>query len=155
MALIVTKPALNVRDELNSLKGQHKNAWGPCFSARRTTSQTISSNVWTKAALDLEEFDTANCYDATTYRFTPNVAGLYQVNGASFVGVNGSAICIYKNGLEYKTTGWGGGQTNNISGLVYLNGSSDYIELYIYGTTTSTTVTNYAFFFDAHFVRGA
>ena len=155
MTVIVTKPQFNVRDELNSLKGQHKNAWGPAFSARRTTSQTISSNVWTKAALDTKDFDTAMCYDASTYRFTPNLAGLYQVNGASFLGVNGNAIGIYKNGNEYKTTGWGGGQTNNISCLVYLNGSSDFIELYIYGTTTSTIVTSYAYFFDAHFVRGA
>ena len=54
----------------------------PAFSAYQSTGQTLSSSTWTKIQLQTEEFDTASCYDnATNYRFTPNVAGYYQVNG--------------------------------------------------------------------------
>ena len=52
--------------------------YGPSFSAYQSSAQTLSTNTWTKAQYNVEEWDTANCYDnATNYRFTPNVAGYY------------------------------------------------------------------------------
>ena len=125
----------------------------PAFSAYATSSQTVSSAVFTKVALQAEEFDTANCFDATTnYRFTPNVAGYYQfssfVSGPSNSTQN-QITAIYKNGSIYKYLG--AVQNLNatavvndgVSGsmLISLNGSTDYVELWLYQQTGSTVNT--------------
>ena len=108
----------------------------PAFSVYRTTSeQSITSGVYTKIQFNAEEFDTANCFDSTTnYRFTPNVAGYYLITGAmtsNGATITQAVISIYKNGTEYKRLQY---SPNNaqISGsaLVYLNGTTDYIEFY-------------------------
>jgi len=117
---------------------------GPAFSAYRGSSnQNVSSNTWTKAQLNTEDFDTANAFDSTTnYRFTPTVAGYYQINGSispdstSAFGT-GVQAAIYKNGTLYRV-----GSSYNLSAtlasaptvttVVYLNGSTDYVELYGY-----------------------
>jgi len=120
----------------------------PAFSAYLSANQTgISQNTWTKVTLNTKEFDTANCFDATTnYRFTPNVAGYYQINFlllASSTTAYGSAVggSIYKNGSRYKSStvnllGGSAGSTplnevgTQVSAVVYLNGSTDYVEFY-------------------------
>lgn len=118
---------------------------GPAFSAYRATSnQTLNTATFTKVQLNTEEFDTANCFDNTTnYRFTPTVAGYYQIIGS--VGLNGTntrILCaIYKNGSEYFR---GIDASVNlsqvtVSGLVYFNGSTDYVELYVYATFAGTS----------------
>ena len=55
---------------------------GPAFYAYRTATQTgIASATFTKIQLNVELFDTNSNYDnVTNYRFTPTVAGYYQVN---------------------------------------------------------------------------
>ena len=116
----------------------------PAFSAWASGSQSLSSLTLTKIQFNTEEFDTANCYDnATNYRFTPNVAGYYQISMTAGVATTGSSVAntqlacvIYKNGSIAKF----GGQTllNNtydmlstVSTLIYLNGSTDYVEGYL------------------------
>lgn len=123
---------------------------GPAFSAYMSANQTgISQNTWTKTTLNTEEFDTASCFDSSTnYRFTPNVAGYYQVNftlwGTSSTAYGASvAGSIYKNGSAYKRTtvnllGGSAGSTpineigTQVSAIIYMNGSTDYLEFYGY-----------------------
>jgi len=117
---------------------------GPAFSAYIATNQTISSGVFTKMQCATEEFDTASCYDnVTNYRFTPNVAGYYQVNGEhdnNTGTITRTMISIYKNGSEIKRgndIGVSSGNLSNgagatVSAIIYLNGTTDYIELYAY-----------------------
>lgn len=126
---------------------------GPAFSACRTSDQTgITTNVWTKVALNVETFDTANCFDSTTnYRFTPNVAGYYQFNGKIFGGgsaVTSTYIAFYKNGALISQNGLavGGagvsiGYLPQIADVIYMNGTTDYIELYGYIGGTSPQFT--------------
>ena len=110
----------------------------PAFSVWASGSASIASNTFVKIALDTKTFDTNNCFDnATNYRFTPTVSGYYQINGrAGLSGTTGVVTCfcaIYKNGTRYKRgsdTGVAG--TSNVSDIVYFNGSTDYVELYIY-----------------------
>ena len=134
---------------------------GPAFSAYQSSSQSPSSATWTKIQLQSEEFDTASCFDSTTnYRFTPTIAGYYQVNGALQNNSTATvAMAIYKNGSIFK-------QVNNqavalynsgfVSALIYMNGSTDYLELYCNlsagGSLNSTAVTTY---FQASMVRAA
>lgn len=113
---------------------------GPAFSAYRSTNQSISNATLTKVQCDTEEFDTNSNYDnSTNYRFTPTVAGYYQVNGEIRLTSSAATLIatIYRNGSEFKRGAQTGnaansGQAANVTALVYLNGSSDYVELYVY-----------------------
>ena len=118
----------------------------PAFSAYISATQSVTSGTDTKIAFNTEEFDTANAFDSTTnYRFTPQVAGYYQIS----IGLTGAGtavtdveIAIYKNGSYYKR-GMTQGSSNQVgmSVLMYLNGSTDYIEFY--GTVVGTSPSFY------------
>jgi hypothetical protein len=124
---------------------------GPAFSAYASAAQTVTLATQTKIAIDTEEIDTASCFDTANYRFTPTVAGYYQINGAmkGFVATTFSSITltVYKNGsantrLAQIIATLSPGTTTTISGstTIYMNGTTDYIELYgsLGGTGTAT-----------------
>ena len=122
----------------------------PAFSAYLSADQTVTTSVFTKVAFNTKVFDTASAYDnATNYRFTPLVSGYYQVN--STVTTSGSTSqsvfinSIYKNGSIYRSgvqTGltFTATGTNGFSAsdLIFMNGTTDYLEVYcrIDGTGT-------------------
>jgi hypothetical protein len=122
----------------------------PAFSAYRGGSnQSITPSTLTKVELNTEEFDTANAFDSTTnYRFTPQVAGYYQISG--HIEVDGISVtrifcAIYKNGNQYKKSNDGtmtAAYRATVSALVYLNGTTDYIELYGWANGTSPVFYN-------------
>ena len=121
----------------------------PAFRAYAGSAQTISDNTATKAALDTENFDTNSCYDTSTYRFTPNVAGKYYFNWVAQENYTSSAattiqIHIRKNGSDIaeaidNTKGSEYG-TLSVSTTVIMNGSSDYVEFWLYFTGGSGVV---------------
>lgn len=136
----------------------------PAFSAYLANNQSTSSGVYTKITINTEEFDTANAFDSTTnYRFTPQVAGYYQVNAS--VGQGNSAITqliasIYKNGSNFKVGNNHNSstiQTALVSCLIYLNGSTDYIEFYSFNTGTAPVFLggSNTTYFQASMVRAA
>ena len=105
----------------------------PAFSAYLSSSQTVTSTVLTKVAYDTKVFDTNSNFASS--RFTPTVAGYYQVSGRAEVAssVAFMLLYIYKNGSSFKrftNTNTATVTAVNGSALVYLNGSTDYIELY-------------------------
>lgn len=113
----------------------------PAFRAFRNTSQqSFSQNTWTKVQFNAETFDTASCFDSTTnYRFTPNVAGYYQFNCLLYVSKTGQSLTaaqFYKNGSAvskvYEWTNTSTYSQMNGSDIIYLNGSTDYVEVYVY-----------------------
>jgi hypothetical protein len=119
--------------------------YGPAFSAYLAgPNQTLATGTFTKVQLNAEEYDTNNNFDITTnFRFTPTIAGYYQISGSvGLTGTNVRIICsIYKNAAEYLR---GIDATANlsqvtVSGLVYFNGSTDYVELYAYGSFAGTS----------------
>jgi len=111
---------------------------GPAFSANTATTQSISNATYTKVTLGTEVFDTNSNFASS--RFTPTVAGYYQINAGIFYNTGAVSglgqIFIYKNGSEVN------GTVNNMSAsgycglsiatLTYCNGTTDYIELYTY-----------------------
>jgi len=120
---------------------------GPAFSAYATANQNITAATFTKIQLNAELFDTASAFDITTnYRFTPQVAGYYQFSGnlyfSSSVSVTTGFIIVYKNGtgVNYgsNNTATNSNMMSSIASLIYLNGSTDYVELYTYVTGTGT-----------------
>jgi hypothetical protein len=122
---------------------------GPAFYARLSSSVTLSSSTNTKITFGTEVFDTASCYDTSTSRFTPNVAGYYSISAAlRLTGTSGACqfeLGIYKNGSLYvpsnvNTTGANDAGHPGITALVYCNGTSDYLEIYAnQNSTTSAT----------------
>ena len=137
---------------------------GPAFSASGGTVTSLSSSTETKVLFDTEEYDTNNNFASS--RFTPTVAGYYQINAAVRINAligNTAYTIIYKNGSAYKIGTLSllpasGGPIYTISSLVYCNGSTDYIEIYAFqnsgvsqNTGTGSTVT----WFNGSMVRGA
>lgn len=135
--------------------------YGPAFSAYASVGTSTTQNTFTKLTFDQEEYDTANCFASS--RFTPNVAGYYYIIGSVSAGYATQILSVYKNGSEYKrgTQVASSGAYLTLSGAaayVYLNGSTDYIELYWWqgssGTQTSGTGQQSTYFQGA-MVRGA
>ena len=135
----------------------------PAFSAYQSSAQTLSNSTNTKLQFQTKEFDTASAFDnATNYRFTPLVAGYYQVSGGFQIATaaTGGSIAIYKNGSGFKS---GAGNPNaatsnqwQVSALVYLNGSTDYVELYGYVSLGQALLANAQYtYFQAAMVRSA
>jgi hypothetical protein len=140
---------------------------GPAFSAYQSSAQTgVASLTLTKLTFTTEEFDTNNNYASS--RFTPTVAGYYQINAQ--VGMTSAATTatllafIYKNGASLKSGSVSTGTTflypqANVSAIVYCNGSTDYIEIYVYGTANGSSFSTYTgaenTYFQAALIRGA
>ena len=115
----------------------------PAFEAYLNTTQDIGDGVMTKITANVERFDTDSAYDhSSNYRFTPQTAGKYYVYleavGYSTTGGDTNIIVAYgeirKNGSRYiynvdHQPSYGvRQQTINISGIIDMNGSSDYLE---------------------------
>ena len=132
---------------------------GPTFSAYRTTpDQTFSTSTWTKAAFQTEYFDLGSNYDTATYRFTPTTAGIYLVTFISEIssGSGNSFLQIYKNGSTYTTPVNSQSTTLSFeSGAVpvSMNGSSDYLELFVFSTGSSPKIPFGAAQFSAAYQR--
>jgi hypothetical protein len=131
----------------------------PAFSAYQASSQTISSGTWTKVTFGTEEFDTNSNFASS--RLTPTVAGYYQLNASIAVGTSFTAIipAIYKNGSQYKVGNRGNAATqlnSNVSSLVFLNGSTDYVEIYVnIGIGQNTNSDSDQTYFNGSMVRGS
>jgi hypothetical protein len=138
---------------------------GPAFSAYLGSNQTLSNNTPTKLTINTEEYDTSSAYDnSTNYRFTPLVAGYYQVNAgvAWAAGTGVGYASVYKNGSPYKqgsSTPIGLVSNNStVAAQVYLNGSTDYVEFYALQNTSSSLAAVNGLsltYFQASLVRAA
>ena len=141
---------------------------GPAFSAYASGNTTLANGTFTKIAFATKEFDTNSNFDnVTNYRFTPTVSGYYQVSSQlDLIGSTGNnyIVSIFKNNSEFKR----GAQVafnpvGNvgvcISALVFLNGSTDYVEIYGFqGSGLSQTLSlssPYNNWFQAALVRAA
>jgi hypothetical protein len=140
---------------------------GPAFQAYKSAgagAQSVTSNVFTKVTFDTEEFDTNSNFASN--RFTPTVAGYYQINTTCDVGVGGTTmlVCLYKNGSLYKYLGgiWytpsdASNEINASGGIVVTaNGSTDYFEIYVklYGSTPLVYAGSAGTHFSGCFLRG-
>ena len=139
----------------------------PAFSATQSVSQNISTTTATKLTFTSSDFDTTGGMFASS-RFTPTVAGYYQISSAVQTTTVGSTASysnyfyIYKNGSTIKQSAnislINLTQSGFISALVYCNGSTDYIEIYFYqgsGTTVATFADTTRTYFQATLVRSA
>jgi hypothetical protein len=120
---------------------------GPAFSVYAGSSLGLTTGTFTKVQLNTEQFDTNNNFDSTTnYRFTPTVAGYYQINAKAVLSGNTwtrGLLSIYKNGAEAYRSQDITFPANSAalvlatSHIFSFNGSSDYLELYVYAVGSS------------------
>lgn len=119
---------------------------GPVFRAFNSTSTLIPTNTLTKVTLGTKVFDTNNNFDTTLSRFTPTVAGYYQINCAVYIfnAPFGLVVNILKNGnlVASGSEPFERNTASNVSDIIYCNGSSDYIEMFAYHTGTAASTQN-------------
>lgn len=128
---------------------------GPAFHAYMSNTQSASSGTYTKVAFNAEIYDTDSCYNNTAstvggipaYAFKPTVAGYYQINTAVYnqAANQTNLVRIYKSGSALVEVGRfyvGSAPTIGGASLVYLNGTTDYVEIYFYCSTSTTVGSN-------------
>ncbi len=108
---------------------------GPAFCAIMTNGNAnlaVTSGVATDVRLDTEDFDIGSCFNTGTYRWTPNVPGIYQVNGLAYSGgasVVSMAATILKNGVAMAAESILSGGGCGVSTQLQMNGTTDYAHL--------------------------
>ena len=122
----------------------------PVLEARLSENQTgISHATYTKINLDQTLIDVGNFYDTANYRYTPGIPGYYwfsiHYQDVSSADVWDMIANVYKNGvstqqIQARWRFFAPGVTNEdlyatvmtASGMVYMNGVDDYVEMYAY-----------------------
>jgi hypothetical protein len=139
-------------DNSGNIVLQYNGVAAPAFKA--TGGTTTAPSGWSKIPISTEVYDSNNCYDTSTYRFTPNVAGYYQMNlcGSTTSGTNTTTtngLSIYRNGsagpTQYVYTVSGNYAPFGVSTIMYFNGTTDYAEAYVNGGQSSTWATGMEF----------
>ena len=121
----------------------------PAFEAYLSSDTSFSSSTHTKINCNTEVYDSDGCYDTSTYRFTPTVAGKYFVYGQARIECGTAqydlgGVHIYKSGTRVAQFGFKH-QDNNLTSkaspngsiVLDMNGSTDYLELYVYANDSS------------------
>ena len=138
----LTVDNLNISNKINN----------PSFAVKKgSDNQALSSATWTKVTFDTELFDTNGNFASS--RFTPTVAGQYfffahlhhynSASGATTI----RNTALYKNGSAHtqtlRTENSAPGYTIKVevSAIMEMNGTTDYVEVYARGTFSSGTYT--------------
>ena len=120
----------------------------PCFRANKAAGNTsISNNTDTLIAYDTEFFDIGGYYDhSTNYRYTPLVAGKYFILARVYFTYSSAAtenlvLSIRKNNSVYaRNHRYSADElygSVEVTTLVDMNGSTDYLDVYGLVTTSS------------------
>jgi len=129
----------------------------PAFKATVSSAKSLTGGAYYKVQFDSVNFDTVGSYDTSNYRWTPDVEGYYQFNAyvqttsASYMhggfAKNGSIVAY---GTNHSNIAHYGDQN---SCMLYMNGTTDYIEYYLLvGSTTNTTFSLSTVWFDGALV---
>lgn len=121
----------------------------PVFRATLSTNQSITASTLSKINFNTETFDPNSFYDSSAFKFQPQVAGYYKV-GLQIDGNQGSTTSvytahIYKNGVTYSSFKAAFSQTGAVwkaEDIVYLNGTTDYVEGFFNNNHASTFTVN-------------
>ena len=123
----------------------------PAFLAYANADQgSISGNTFTKLTnYGVEVFDTDNTFSSS--RWTPGVVGKYFVYATVYGQTNNgyrSFFNVYVNGSNYQTSSQTTGSSDNhpqqVTAIVDVTNTSDYIEVYYNNTYTGGATTVYS-----------
>ena len=144
----------------------------PSFFVKADGTQNIAYATATKLEFTNVLYNTNTCFDTSTNRFTPGVAGKYVISGVVGIGAmdDGEYVVayMYKNGSNFSyfdgqrirllTTSPTNTRTINTSiSFVDEANATDYYEFYVQqqDTTTNTVNVQYGTWFTAHRLIGA
>jgi len=111
-------------------------------------NQTVTTNTITKAQLDTVNIDTHSWWDAANYRYIPQIPGYYRFEYQ--VGLTGTTPSILQSSLlkndttinigfrflgSFSTTAGSLGSTASF--VAYMNGTTDYVE--VWGLVNATS----------------
>lgn len=166
VANAVTDAYINTGAVTQTKLGTNVAGTGPAFRAYQASSQTgISSGLNVKILFTTEDFDTNNNYASS--RFTPTVAGYYQINsavqfitGTTINSIN--VLSIWKNGTEFsrgnRMLQYAAASVNMglvASDVIYFNGSTDYVEIYAFSNGGTWATEGSLSYFSGSLVRAA
>lgn len=109
---------------------------------RNGTAQSISPGTYIKVEFNNEVYDIGGCFSA--YRFTPTIEDVYHITFAAWFATYANDIytlLIYKNGSSVVTSNghsrqvsasWLASTAAEVSKDIYLNGTTDYVEFYVF-----------------------
>ena len=135
----------------------------PAFEAKSNSTTSIPHATWTKVEYNNELNDTTGDYSSS--RFTPSVAGYYIITATACIGSLSDqtfALSLYKNGSytnAYVLGGFKSGvfdSATSTSLVVYMNGTTDYYEAYVYQASGVTKITlSYGITFSGSLIQQA
>lgn len=124
----------------------------PYFQAYLNGAQSVTSNTQTVVNLDTVVFDSGSYFSVSTHRYTPLVAGKYQVSvclqgsQVATTGTQAYGAYIMKNGVQAfasafsaTSTSFGLNSQQCQTAMLAMNGSTDYMTMagIVTGTTTA------------------
>ena len=132
-----------------SFSGSSSGLQTPFFIANISSAQTVNATGWTTISFNHVVKDTLNAYNTSTYRYQPTIAGYYSCTACvTLASSNLYIVVIFKTGNETSGVGCYPGYSMTplvcgieTTGIIYLNGSSDYIDCRIAATSAASTVT--------------
>jgi hypothetical protein len=137
---------------------------GPAFRVYAASTVTALSTTDAKINFDTKSdsngfaFDTDNSFNLSTDGFQPKVAGYYLLS-ALISGSNGTSQLIASfrknNSIFTISTQVATAARIAITDLVYLNGTTDYVELFGFSSPAQNTIVGTATYFSGFLVRAA
>lgn len=129
----------------------------PAFSVHKNgVDQSVTAETEAKLTWSTEAFDTNNNFSSD--RFTPTVAGKYLiVVSAQCLQAGQCAPAIFKNGVllaRSQATNFNTGQTPQATAIVDMNGSTDYVEAFVYSSGSAIGGSAYRTYFSGMQVDG-
>jgi hypothetical protein len=108
--------------------------------AYRAAAQSVLHATWTKVEIDTDSFDPSSITDLVNHRVKPTLSGYYIACAQVTILTNDVQLLliigIFKNGAISDFGGQISGDVYRvgypISSLLYFNGTSDYVELWLY-----------------------
>lgn len=162
---VVARAVADVYTQSQSDSKYVAKATTPAFRLYQSAAQSIANATNSVLTFDTEDLDTDNGHSlvTNTSRYTAAVAGWYFVSGTVQYTSNTTGnrlVWIAKNGTTINQVGRPTSSTSNtmgiqVSTLVYMNGSTDYIEVGTYQTSGGAlnTLTANPSIFEGYWVR--
>ena len=102
-------------------------------------AQSVTGGVETKVVFDTARFDVTSEFDLANDYFKPTTAGYYWLSFTVLQASGGATYVqhkFYKNGSAYSQPENSADSWTQSSTLMYLNGTTDYAEIYIKWSNT-------------------
>lgn len=133
------------------------------FRVNGTGTELASITGTQQLLMSVKAIDTHNFYDnVTNFRFTPKVAGYYSITAQimwfSVASTDGVILFLYQNGAQISESfavASSNTEINNITRVVFFNGTTDYIDIRAQNfarDTSSLQISGIQTWFEGHLV---